>query len=183
MELASTKTLSIGYVSRRTSLLIKLAQYPFKAWSIIIRTLVPNVDVLTNDLDIFTQDCGAVESAIFEKNTFLLVARSSVADISVEGGALFATNGPQAEAQIVEAPKPGEVGLSNKFEVISKLMKAFKNDLKKHSGEPFEALRMRTADFTLVLDELTQTSYIVVITSADTRTSKLFYKLKLFECS
>jgi hypothetical protein len=58
-------------------------------------------------------------------------------------------------------------GPINRFELITKLIKTFKNDSRKHSSEGFESLRMEVADFTLVLESLTATSYVLIIASKD----------------
>lgn len=54
---------------------------------------------------------------------------------------------------------------ANRFEKIIKLIKGFQLSTRSYSAEPFEALRMDVADFTLVLDVLTSTSYVLVIAS------------------
>lgn len=70
-------------------------------------------------------------------------------------------------------------GRSNRFELISKIIKSFKNDARRYSTEPFESLRMELPEFTLVLDALTSTSYVLVISSAkEPRISKIL-KLNL----
>jgi hypothetical protein len=54
---------------------------------------------------------------------------------------------------------------ADRFEKIIKLIKGFQLSTRSYSSEPFEALRMDVADFTLVLDVLTSTSYVLVIAS------------------
>jgi Ras-related GTP-binding protein A/B len=126
------------------------------------------VSDLTRNLNILSRSCGALETVIFEKNTFLLVAKSSVDE--PENDSLMvkhnvseeATSGENAAVQATKTAGP-----VNRFELITKLIKTFKNDSRKHSSETFESLRMEVADFTLVLESLTATSYVLVIASND----------------
>jgi hypothetical protein len=75
---------------------------------------------------------------------------------------------PEEEA-VVKTPKQKEsdslLQQANRFEKIIKLIKGFQLSTRSYSAEPFEALRMDVADFTLVLDVLTSTSYVLVIAS------------------
>jgi hypothetical protein len=134
----------------------------------VIRILVPNVSDLTRNLNILSRSCGALETVIFEKNTFLLVAKSSVDE--PENDSLMVKHNVSEEATSSEnaAVQPTRTaGPINRFELITKLIKTFKNDSRKHSSEEFESLRMELADFTLVLESLTATSYVLVIASND----------------
>lgn len=136
----------------------------YRAWSAIIRILVPNVSDLSRNLSILSKSCGAIETVIFEKNTFLLVAKSTV-DEPESDFLMVKHNVPddQEERHAIQSTKSH--GPINRFEVITKLIKTFKNDSRRHSSETFESLRMEIADFTLVLESLTATSYVLVIAS------------------
>ena len=131
--------------------------------------LVPNVEELTKSLNIFSKSCGAVETVIFERTTFLLVARSTIEE--PRNDSLMAVHhGSQPEEEaVVKTPKQKEsdslLQQANRFEKIIKLIKGFQLSTRSYSAEPFEALRMDVADFTLVLDVLTSTSYVLVIAS------------------
>lgn len=139
---------------------------PSEAWSAVIRILVPNVNDLSSALRVLSKSCGAIETAIFEKNTFLLVAKSSV-DEQESNFLLAKHNIPEEQQHIetIQVTKPSRP--INRFELITKLIKTFKNDSRRYSSETFESLRMEIADFTLVLESLTATSYILVIASND----------------
>jgi Ras-related GTP-binding protein A/B len=138
------------------------------------------VKELIKNLNILSQSCGAVETVIFEKNTFLLVAKSS-AEEPVNNALIAWHNIPLDEHDVSATPLSKEPeqeeilqARANRFELISRLIKTFKNDTRKYFSEPFESLRMDVAGFTLVLDALTSTSYILVITSAkEPRISKI----------
>ncbi|KAG8808585.1 GTP-binding protein gtr1 [Serendipita sp. 399] len=139
----------------------------YRAWSDIIQVLVPNIADLTRNLNILAKACGAVEAAIFEKNTFLLVARSSTDEQANES--LVAIHDPSgmAPGHSSTHDDTGLPGQANRFEMISKLIKTFKNDARKFAREPFHSLQMQMEEFTLVLTQLTATSYILVIGSSD----------------
>ena len=104
---------------------------------------------------------------MFEKTTFLLIARSSTEE--PVNNSLVAThllpdvyNKPVVNVGDASLA----LGQANRFEMISKLIKAFKHDARRYSSEPFDSLRMEMNEFTLVLTELTSTSYALVIASA-----------------
>merc|ERR1712220_13601 len=46
----------------------------YKAWSTIVTTLIPNVDVLQRQLVAFGNICEADEVVMFEKATFLVIS-------------------------------------------------------------------------------------------------------------
>lgn len=122
---------------------------------------------LTRNLNILSKSCGALETVIFEKNTFLLVAKSSVDEL--ESDSLMVKHNiveDETDQRMVVQPTK-TIGPINRFELITKLIKTFKNDSRKYSAETFESLRMEVADFTLVLESLTSTSYVLVIASND----------------
>lgn len=140
---------------------------------------------LIRNLNVLSQSCGAIETVIFEKTTFLLVAKST-AEEPVNNALIARHNNPQDENDpedgqtVPEASGAGnkQEGIpqarANRFELISRLVKTFKNDTRGYSSEPFESLRMELAEFTLVLDVLTSTSYVLIIASAkEPRISKI----------
>ncbi|KAG8814078.1 GTP-binding protein gtr1 [Serendipita sp. 411] len=137
----------------------------YRAWSAVIQVLVPNIAALTQNLNTLAKACGAVEAAIFEKNTFLLVARSSTEEQANES--LVAVHDPSVPAPAPASASTGSLGQANRFEMISKLIKAFKHDAKEYAREPFRSLQMQMEGFTLVLTELTTTSYILIIGTND----------------
>lgn len=48
----------------------------YRAWSKIVHSLVPNVGQLERDLTSFAKGSGATEAVVFERKTFLVIARS-----------------------------------------------------------------------------------------------------------
>ena len=49
----------------------------YRAWSTIVTALIPNVDILENQLQAFGGICEADEVVLFEKATFLVIAHST----------------------------------------------------------------------------------------------------------
>jgi Ras-related GTP-binding protein A/B len=51
-------------------------QADYQAWSSVIHTLVPNINLITTHLTYLRDLCLAVEVAVFEAETFLIIAKS-----------------------------------------------------------------------------------------------------------
>jgi len=49
----------------------------YRAWSHIVYSLIPNVEVLETQLGDFCNICGADEVVLFERATFLVIAHIS----------------------------------------------------------------------------------------------------------
>lgn len=49
----------------------------YKAWSQIVYSLIPNVDLLEAQLKDFSAICGADEVVLFERATFLVISTTS----------------------------------------------------------------------------------------------------------
>jgi Ras-related GTP-binding protein A/B len=49
----------------------------YRAWSSIVYSLMPNVELLKAQLDEFGRICGADEIVLFEKASFLVISHSS----------------------------------------------------------------------------------------------------------
>ena len=49
----------------------------FRAWSQIVYSLIPNVQLLETQLGDFADICGADEVVLFEKATFLVISHTS----------------------------------------------------------------------------------------------------------
>ena len=46
----------------------------YRAWSSIVYSLIPNVEILKSQLEDFRMICGASEVVLFERATFLVIA-------------------------------------------------------------------------------------------------------------
>ena len=49
----------------------------YRAWSQIVYSLIPNIDILELQLRDFSTICGADEVVLFERATFLVIAHIS----------------------------------------------------------------------------------------------------------
>jgi Ras-related GTP-binding protein A/B len=49
----------------------------YKAWSQIVYSLIPNVDLLESQLRDFSTICAADEVVLFERATFLVISHTS----------------------------------------------------------------------------------------------------------
>lgn len=108
----------------------------YKAWSTIVTTLIPNVDVLQRQLVAFGNICEADEVVMFEKATFLVISNST---------------------------KKEHTDLL-RFEKISNIIKQFKLSCSKSSTR-FSSLEVRTSKFTAFIESFTKDSYVMVIMS------------------
>jgi len=124
----------------------------YKAWSRIVHTLIPNAPLLARHLSIFCEICDATEVVLFERTTFLIIARSGPSGEFGEKG---------AEGSDSDDPDPLN---PERFEKISELIKAFKFSCSKLQ-EQFHSLEMRFPKFAALLDVLTPNTYVMVITS------------------
>ncbi|CAE6525097.1 unnamed protein product [Rhizoctonia solani] len=85
----------------------------YRAWSRIVHTLIPNANLLARHLSMFCSICDATEVVLFERTTFLIIARSG-------------RNGEFGE-QGDEVSDSGDDPINpERFEKISELIKAFK---------------------------------------------------------
>ena len=75
------------------------------------------------------------------------------------------------------APPTSDELMPNRYEQVSQLVKAFQNNLKKHTQENFKALHMDMEHFTIVLDNMTSNSCVLILIG-DTRIRKSL----LYEC-
>jgi len=107
----------------------------FQAWSRIIHTLIPNVQILEQHLNSFSKICNAEEVVLFERTTFLVIARS--APISFDGEKKQVEGGKENEGKdnVMEGfpedskklGNDGKEGLHpERFEKVSELVKKFK---------------------------------------------------------
>ncbi|KAI8057713.1 ras-related GTP-binding protein A-like protein [Syncephalis plumigaleata] len=111
----------------------------FKAWSSIVYTLVPNVNLLASHLNKFCRVCDADEVVLFERATFLVIAHAS--------------QRPHADHA--------------RFEKISSIIKQFKLSCTKLQTQ-FKSMEIRKDGFTAFIDALTSNTYVMVIMSDPT---------------
>ncbi|KAH7107634.1 Gtr1/RagA G protein conserved region-domain-containing protein [Auriculariales sp. MPI-PUGE-AT-0066] len=133
----------------------------YKAWSRIVHTLIPNVNVLAKHLTTFAEACGATEVIIFDRTTFLVIATSSTSTtaselLSATGGVpdrrLAATNG----LELAHDLEP------TRYERTSEIIKAFKLSCSR-THRQFQSTSVQNATFTAVLEELTRNTYMLIV--------------------
>ena len=122
----------------------------YKAWSSIVHSLIPNINLIEQNLNSFCQVCSADEVVMFEKATFLVISHA----------------------------RTKEHRDIHRFEKISTIIKQFKLSCSKiqsqfapgtvGSGDGFSAMRVRNSNFTALIEEFTTNTFIMVITSDDT---------------
>lgn len=111
----------------------------YKAWSQIVYSLIPNVELLETQLKDFSAICAADEVVLFERATFLVISHTS----SLEG----------------------EHYDSHRFERISNIIKQFKISCSKSQSQ-FQGMEVRNSQFTAFIDLFTGNTYIMVIMAA-----------------
>jgi len=114
----------------------------YGAWSQIVSTLIPNVASLRQHLAAFAEKCKATEVVLFERQTFLVISRS--------------TSEPEASQQ------GWELG---RFDKICQCIKIFRLSCSRSLRVQFSTLEMCNAEFTAVLDVITPNTYIMVIST------------------
>jgi len=133
----------------------------YRAWSRIVHSLIPNIPILCNHLTTFANICSATEVVLFERHTFLIIARSGDdpsdrrADDAIE---------PTDDEEDEETPiEQSALALNPKrFEKISELVKGFRYSCSKLE-EHFNSLEIRFPNFTALLENLTSGTCVLII--------------------
>lgn len=85
----------------------------YKAWSEIVRYLIPNIGVLQSHLDDFCKVCDADEVVLFEKATFLVISHSTAGSswdaIASEGSTAAGVTGDEASPFSPAPPPPPQL--------------------------------------------------------------------------
>ncbi len=173
----------------------------------MVHALVPNANQLSKSLSVLRRACGAVEAAVFERTTLLLISHSDgLRDPSDDERTDSSTSSPVATPRdsTIRIPSTHSSNQSNgdglyphltsfkdearyqqmtrlpgnRFENVSSILKIFKLSVPTWSGEQWSGLSMRTPNFTVVIEQLTSNSYIMVL-AADERMSES----SQFQCS
>ncbi|KAG8908529.1 GTP-binding protein gtr1 [Tulasnella sp. 403] len=133
---------------------------PQKAWSRIVHALIPNAPLLSTHLSTFSRICSASEVVLFERTTFLIIARSgdqSMAEFDSDSDAESYDGTRAVTGQTID-----EMLNPKRFEKISELIKAFKISCSKLQ-EQFSSLEIRFPNYTALLEILTTNTYVMVI--------------------
>eukprot|EP01084_Bolivina_argentea_P288531 495230_1 len=106
----------------------------YKAWSSIVYSLIPNINLLEEHLQEFRKICNAVEVVLFERATFLVISH-----------AMLSTHYDV-----------------HRFEKVSNIVKQFKLSVCKTQAQ-FEGMKVRNSRFVAFIDSFTSNTYIMVI--------------------
>lgn len=118
----------------------------YKAWSSIVCSLIPNVEIYEQHLAEFNEIIDAKEIILFEKTTFLVISSIDRSKSSSSNNTLSPTNNLD--------PK--------RFEKISNIVKTYKQSVNKIRSN-FKNLILHGKNSSIYLDILTSNIYIMVI--------------------
>lgn len=153
----------------------------YKAWSDIVTSMVPNVEILRNHLNEFCKICDADEVVLFEMATFLVISHSerdthsqngvmNHDTVNLENNSYKDVNDDGLEAHPTNN-RPNQVGVSSgpffdkhRHEKISNIVKQFKLCCEKVNSE-FNGMEVTNSRFTAFIDRFTNNTFIMVITS------------------
>merc|ERR1712032_592891 len=107
-----------------------------KAWSQIVYALIPEIDTLEKQLQHICNVCEADEVVLFEKNTFLLISKSSRRTMHD----------------------------SHRFEKISNIVKQFKLSCGKVKTS-FRSFQVKNSLFSATIEPFLQHSFVMVVVS------------------
>jgi Ras-related GTP-binding protein A/B len=134
----------------------------YRAWSQIVYSLIPNVELLETQLGDFSSICGAEEIVLFEKATFLVVSHTSRLQYVIK------KNYSRIRVSILIISfllcNSGEHYDSHRFERISNIIKQFKLSCAKMQSQ-FLGMEVRNSHFTAFIDVFTGNTYIMIIAS------------------
>lgn len=108
----------------------------YRAWSQIVYSLIPNVQLLETQMNDFAEICGADEVVLFEKATFLVI--SNISKLKSENYD------------------------PHRFERISNIIKQFKLSCSKTQSH-FQGMEVRNSKFTAFIDHFTGNTYMMVV--------------------
>ena len=139
----------------------------YKAWSTIVKVLIPNTELIEAHLKSFAEVLGAEEVVLFERTTFLVVAHVSLPS------ATTAILDPQRFEKLSSIIKSFKLscGLSPSFSSIffcylSVHIMCVVNDAdfggRKLNSE-FMSFELRTGAFSAFIDRLTPTTHVMIV--------------------
>ncbi len=108
----------------------------YKAWSAIVYSLIPDMEVLEGHLKNLCDICDADEVVLFEHATFLVISHAT-------------------------RKLHGDV---HRFEKISNIIKQFKLSCGKSMAQ-FQSMQVRNSNFTAFIDVFTANTYVMMIVS------------------
>jgi Ras-related GTP-binding protein A/B len=108
----------------------------YRAWSLMVYSLIPNRDSLEAQLDKLCRVCHADEVVLFERATFLVISNAVC----------------KAHSDV------------HRFEKVSNIIKQFKLSCSKTQAH-FSTMQVRNAHYSAFIEGFTSTTYVMVIVS------------------
>ncbi|CDZ98685.1 GTP-binding protein [Phaffia rhodozyma] len=154
----------------------------YKAWSAIIRTLIPNSQRLVAHLSRLCDKAHGAEAVLFERQTFLVVARSRPIPPRVKlDGQLKRPKRIHAEDWSVvgeeESSNPidgtvgaweeseTDVGEKKRYEKISEMIRSFRHILNKRIESRWTSWQSNFANCSVAIDEFTSSTYCLILSN------------------
>jgi Ras-related GTP-binding protein A/B len=145
----------------------------YRAWSAIVYSLVPNVNLLETHLKWFCEVCDAKEVILFEKTTFLVISHSQPPrpdEISAvltpkKKSSRSSLSAPTSPSLASPSPTPAYPQLtwdSQRFEKLSNIIKQFKLSCASQ-GESFQAMHIRSHNFSAYLEPFTPNTCLLIV--------------------
>lgn len=131
-----------------------------------MHTLIPNAAILSKHLTTFAEACSATEVILFERATFLVIATSQTSQANNTAtsteSSLVKSSDNDSDSEDEEDPSNPHGMVATRYERTSELIKAFKRACTQ-IREDFHSLEMELPEYTAVLDELTKSTYVMVV--------------------
>ncbi|KDQ19770.1 hypothetical protein BOTBODRAFT_101961 [Botryobasidium botryosum FD-172 SS1] len=134
----------------------------YRAWSRIVHSLIPNIPVLCSHLTTFATICSATEVVLFERHTFLIIARSGDDPTDNKADDFAEPTEQDDEEEQTQTDQPSAELNPKRFEKISELVKGFRYSCNK-LDEHFNSLEIRFPNYTALLENLTAGTCVLII--------------------
>jgi Ras-related GTP-binding protein A/B len=143
-----------------------------QAWSSIVYSLIPNVQLLESHLGKFCTICEADEVVLFERATFLVCQQAVLYCIVLEF----------VSFQVISHATSKDHKDVHRFEKISNIVKQFKLSCRypililtaSKSQAQFMSMEVKNSSFSAFIDEFTSNTYIMVVMSDSTIRNPFF---------
>lgn len=165
----------------------------YRAWSRIVQTQIPALSVLERHLQQFADTCSASEVVVFERSTFLVIAKAS--STSSDSSSFSKSSigfqydeeeeGMEGFRDTQGRPTPSALGSGfisdtpssktpipasldpERHEKVSELIKNFKLSCQKLPAKSaaceFQAVELKAPNFSAYIDSLTSNTYIMIM--------------------
>jgi Ras-related GTP-binding protein A/B len=129
----------------------------YKAWSNIVCSLIPNMELFQRHLDMFSDISEAEEVVLFERSTFLVISHVSSQDEKRANN----MNGLGNSISSTDTVAVNQLD-PKRFEKISNIIKTFKQSCSKMRSQ-FQTISLHGNNCSAYIDILTSNTFIMVI--------------------